>query len=297
MDDKKYSINLMWIDRDCNQNPSTYAYVLIRVYQWAWIHKGVSINLWIDNVMTSIHNIDALRNPVGFNVIDIRSLPLVKKYAELFTSKISVYFRADLLRIAATINYLENRQDDYFVYSDIDVEPMDKDELFDKITLNTLENSGIVLAAYEETVFENSFHIVANKPNVLKAINTFIIELNVARAFNALKGKLIDRDRPDKSSMQSLSESVFLSYIPMLRYLGILNGDIQITHNNKDAYNHLTFDVSVESFETLFKYTGKLSIPTKIVDMPPPMCHYDYELSDEQSPWSWYTKLLTVCCF
>ncbi len=80
-------------------------------------------------------------------------MPRVQSETAIFSNQTPVYFRVDLLRIMATIHTLEQCIEKcIFVYADMDVVPMNQDQLFDDETM------------------QNSFHMVANdNPKLVKA--------------------------------------------------------------------------------------------------------------------------------
>lgn len=299
--DHDYSINLMWINKD---KKSTYPSDLsARLLSWKELHHN--INLWYDTVPPK--HID------GINLSDIRKLKIVQDNQHIFNENISVYFRVDMLRVAATIHHLDITGDKYFVYADFDMEPMNKQSLFDDETLTKLDNTGIVLAEAKGTMFENSFHIVANNPNVFKAMKIMLLDLNLIRAANALSHKLVMGNTIGtitylyKSSMSLLSESVFYSYLSMLKYLDTLNGrgSILIVASWDDMKNGTVFDDDEFNYDKHgMKYfdttsvsqrlgknlmyrsiTGTNFIPTKKVNIPPPKGYYDHVLPYYERPW------------
>lgn len=66
---------------------------------------------------------------------------------------------------------------DYVVYLDFDVVPMSEAFLFDSVTINHLNEQGIVLAAGGILGYENLFHIIKHRdPSAREAIQTVTID-------------------------------------------------------------------------------------------------------------------------
>ena len=62
---------------------------------------------------------------------DIRLLRIVQEHCAVFSQDVPVYFRADLLRVAAAVEDLKTTGLKYFVYTDFDVETaFSKNQLF-----------------------------------------------------------------------------------------------------------------------------------------------------------------------
>ncbi len=92
-------------------------------------------------------------------------------YLDLFSQKMPHYFQIDLLKLIISIHDAENRDEKFYsVFADIDVVPLDKNQLFSKETKQKLSQKGWVLKE-EQFFIENSFHILSNEqPLMLKAI-------------------------------------------------------------------------------------------------------------------------------
>ena len=103
--------------------------------------------------------------------------------SDAFTEKVSIYPRVDVLR-ACLADYCTSRPNEprYFVYSDLDVHPMNGiSEIFDQFTLERLDETGIVLALREkEADYENSFQILDGKNHkMLQSHNEYIIRRGI----------------------------------------------------------------------------------------------------------------------
>lgn len=311
MSNIKYTINLMWINRALNPNQEyilSNINLLINAVK-SWTNHGHQVNIWYDSNMTTPNQIQNTKNIID-NMIDVQNINQVKENLRVFSDKAPVYFRADLLRTITAVHYLHHTNDDYFVYADLDVESISKNELFDEKTLNHLQTKGIVLAKNKITEFENGFQIIANKPNTLLALQHAIIDLNITRAYNAFNNKFKEIGT-NNSPIKSLSESVFYSYTTMFKYLYYLNNDgILYKTSTLDDIKKYGFGLDDEIFSydkhkhcfnpnfvckfspaasLYYSPKTKFTIPTKNVVIPPPQGNYNKYLPD--SELYWYQKL------
>lgn len=313
-----YSINLMWINKTpaSGQWPNYKTEYKQRntLLEWSKVNPRSKINFWYDGLMS--------QRPDFGNFVDVynvRDIPIVEKNRIYFSDKFPVFFRIDILKAIITSYYLQyNKEDNYFVYADNDVKPICDVDLFDTETLSHLQDVGVVVAKSETTCLENSFHIAANNKNVILAFDRILIDLNLKRASNALLGRLKNM-RFDLMSLfltsdtpiATLTESVFYSYYPMLKYLHSLNGKgkIHICPEFNNLMNKIGPDEiydykihGIKHFDTtsvgtgfglrLF-YDGIFIIPTKVIDVPPAKGYYGNHLP--ASEMSWYDYILS--CF
>src|SRR5260221_8690020 len=226
-DKPKYSINLMLINERLKKDqkfihPSNDEFASI-ICKWAVLNKNGVVNVWYDEEMTTL---EAIKNTdeaiakecsqypekASVRLKNERKLPEIKDKPGAFSDKMSVYFRADLLRATVGYNHVSQGKVDYFVYSDLDVKPMDENEIFDEITKENLKHYGMVMAKSsrfpEKEGFENSFQILSNhKPNLLQAQKTAVIDLNIKRA-----------EETWWFFAQNLDQKVYYSYPYMFKY-------------------------------------------------------------------------------
>lgn len=291
----------MWINKELSEKHKLSPDIINKLSNWKKINPEATINFWYDGKMTPLWaQID-----INAKLKDIRNLRFSEYNEDILGETIPVYFRADLLRSVCTYEYLRDTHDDYFVYSDIDVKPMSKSLLFDDETIKELDRSGIVLAKSDETMFENSFFIVANNNNTLKAIKIFLIDLNVLRCRNALHDNFSNgtfKNYRYNNKLSLLSESVFCSYIPMLKYISTLNnyGKILICgYKNKTddipynfethGFNYLYTDILTDNLGRNLIYLGESYLNyTKKIDAPPVKGYYEY-VTPIAVPW--YIKI------
>ena len=308
----KYNSRQKYITPDVNL-------LISKIKDWHAGNPECNINVWYDSKMLSQNAItntrEILDGQITSLLLDIRDIPDVKDNEKIFSEKIPVYFRADLSRVIAANYYLRETGTKYFVYADLDVEPMDKNKLFDTDTMEILDKTGIVLAQHDITQFENSFQIISNNPHTLLALQHIIINLNILRAKNALRGNFKQIDDLLSSPIKCLTESVFYSYYPMLKYLYHLRGygKLCVVSNLEDMKNgiHMDEDDSY-SYEThgleyfcptyfakgttttnrLF-YSRKepFVFPVKQVVMPNVKGYYDFYLPDSEK--NWWCKIIS----
>lgn len=114
---------------------------------------------------------------------DVRSIDIVNLNPRVFSENVPVYFRVDLLRAIAADHILKSKETEYFVYGDIDMEPLSANELFDKRTVNFLKDFGFVMAKGGHLGFENGFQILSgHHPRFLDSHRKVIVDLSLEMA-------------------------------------------------------------------------------------------------------------------
>jgi len=244
---QSYSINLMWINREKNLNQpyihsskdeeSLNKNFLDHIFKWAVANKGSVVNVWFDGALIAAEAIANTQQSIEKRkksfaqdtmaqicLRDVRTIPKVTENSDVFSEKIPVYFRVDLLRVIIALHELANdKNPTSWVYGDLDMEPLSAEELFDSETLQNLKQYGIVMAANAKDYFENGFQIISNEnEHLLEAISLVLIDVNIQRACNALSGKFFDSRY--YLPMQALQEIVYRSYDVMFKYFSSLEG-------------------------------------------------------------------------
>jgi len=292
-----YNINLMWINKELKKDQkyitpdkdNVQDKLLTPIFGWAEKNpESKSVTLWIDSQMTSpqaITNTKRLideynkKNPIIVPIVieDIRTLPEVIKHPAVFSKKIAVYTRTDLLRVVAAINAVSAGKTKNFVYADLDVTPMEKEELFDVETNKKLEKYGFVMARLKKENnggFENSFQITSNnKPNLIEAMKYILIELNIKRSSIALANRY------------SLSpQIVYYSYPDMFKYFchlenqGTLTIDGKVYNKEKDGLSPFGLKSILDKLNFIPKNQNiSLEIPTKEIDTLPTIGNYNQD--------------------
>ena len=295
-----YTVNLMWIGKakDTDQqylSPGNEIANLIKhISAWSAASPGGNLNLWYDSAMTTPDAVAATQSLLSTHVAshpdwakvnfkDVRDLPEVKDNPQAFTEEVPVYFRVDLLRAIAAYNTLKPGKRNYFLYSDLDVKPLSKEEIFDKKTLHKMNQYGVVMADGGNNGYENSFQMFSNhKPNLLKAIKEAIINPSLKTA-----EKYIAETLPI-AQKSTFDQHVYTTYPAMFSYYYHLEGwgTAQIgsepLKSAKDLENvhpievHLK-DPKANAIRNKTKYdprgkeenAEKFKIPTKIIAAPP----------------------------
>jgi len=269
-EDFTYSINLMWINKKLNQEQrfiypaktdkteeKFHAALINKLFEWATKNPESTVVFWYDSQLTSPNAVQNTKkiiaeqqtqNPSAAPIIckDIRLLPKVCGTDPFtFSEAVPVYFRADLLRLIATTETLTTENFDYFVYADMDIPTMTKEELFDTEAQKNLEKIGIVLARGGVYGYENCFHIATrHKPNLIKAINIALIDLGIARLENARKNTLtFDFLGRNKIPVEKCGQLVFNGYLTFFQYFYHLEnlGVIPSLGDNKEDNDVINF--------------------------------------------------------
>lgn len=152
---------------------STFIY---RLTKWAKFHPKVKIYLWYDSALVteqarekSFQMMKAISSLTGadLRLKDIRRLPNIPdEIRHSLHPGTPVYYRVDILK-ALIVDHMTDplkKAPLYCVISDIDIEPMPVQQLFDTRTVGYLSSAGYVFHRTRFNNFENSF-IVFNKEN------------------------------------------------------------------------------------------------------------------------------------
>jgi len=237
----EYTINLMWVNQKLNAD-QRYIFpadndnelkskFLDVIFMWASKCSDGEIVVWFDSAhitedalartreLVEKHNQDSQKGTAAHITLkDVRKLSLVKQHPEIFSKKLPVYFRVDLLRLIAAQETVGAGKDHYFVYADLDMEPISRVQLFDKETSDNLKHYGFVAARLGMFSVENGFFIVSNdSSHILEAMRYPLIEYNIQKGYSAL-------EHDSKSARLLLSEEVFFSYFLMFMYFWHLKG-------------------------------------------------------------------------
>jgi hypothetical protein len=202
----QYSINLMWINKkkvpedqeflfgngsSCKERGLDFHNRFIKpVSKWARTNPGSPINIWVDSEMATPQVIERSRialetalEGTSHGIIqfrDVRSMDVVRSNPRAFSEKIPVYFRVDLLRAIAADYTLREKETKFFVYGDIDMKPLSAKQIFDKRTVNFLNDFGFVMAKGGHLGFENGFQILnGDNPQFMDSHRKVIIDLSV----------------------------------------------------------------------------------------------------------------------
>ena len=225
----EYTIMLMWLNRKLNpeqryihpsDTPEEFEKNLgNHLIVWARGNPRSTVQLWYDSALTpaqAITNTQAYidahhkkSNPAPITLQDIRSLQTVQKNDAIFSDKVPVYFRADLSRVIASIEVLKKTKKTC-IYADIDIKPMAEKELFDQKTKENLKDFGICIGRPPDDRWENNFHIMEYRPNLIKATQKILINRNIRHAHGRLQ--------PNSSYKYIEVERVYRSYKFMLNY-------------------------------------------------------------------------------
>jgi len=254
LDGVDYNLNLMWINKALKEeqkgiHPENDTFIET-IANWAKGNQRSVVNVWFDSALTSEQSVqytqsllDKRVDPSRTRVVlkDIRSLQAVQDNSAIFSDpRMPVYFRADLARALVLDAMIQDNPSQYSIYSDLDIAPLAKYRLFDKNTLENLKKYGFVMAKCKYHYIENGFQIMSNhQANLIKAHKKAVLDVNIARAHNAINGTacLSDRDRNDGiSPFNRIAQAVYGSYTPMFEYFYTLEdqGRCVLKYDNTD---------------------------------------------------------------
>ena len=294
---KPYGINLMWVNKSLTEE-NTYifpekeadGYFLV-TQEWAKSNPDSQyLYLWYDSEFVSLnqvgntkarlenkgvdtHESDSLiKQHKACKIIlqDLRKIPLVGEYQQVFSEKIDIYFRVDLLRVILADHLIKDKGErGYIVYSDFNVAWLSYDKLFEdqpykkytgytgyRYTMKDLDEIGLVLAVNNRDDFlrlypyENGFYILnAAKKTMVKACRLALIDINILRAVKSIQDDNYLQDRNDKQCVyNSYSNVAKLSRYYELRaeIIDDVHGNPASTEDRLEAHNDCTslFEIS-----------------------------------------------------
>lgn len=221
-----YNINLMWINKKldsdqeyfCSTTKTEDLYMKDCVNPIAYwlkkLPKNASLNVWYDSKMSDKKLIERIKKDLMFtpdgsleaiedtrlSFLDLRTLPDVENNSDIFSEKIPVYFRADLLRAIVGDYMAREFPEQYTVYADFNIPALDEENLFDKETTANLKNFGFVMAenrAFDfENRYENAFFILDPKnASLMKAHRAAVIDINIKRGKEYINRGLTKKER------------------------------------------------------------------------------------------------------
>lgn len=142
-----------------------------RISKWADVNPGAQINLWYDSALVTqkaqkktfemMRDISKSRG-VNLRLRDIRQLSNISgEIGNCFHPGTQVYYRVDLLKALIADHMMSSSEESaqYCIVSDIDVEPMSPEQMFDQRTVDYLSTNGYVFNKIGFDNFENSFFI------------------------------------------------------------------------------------------------------------------------------------------
>lgn len=184
---------------------------------------------------------------------DIRELPLVQENEDIFSEKMSIYFRVDLLRVIVADHLVKSESETgYIVYSDFNIPWMSHDKLFqpreyehhsgyyniEENTVKDLNEIGLVLAENNKFSlsrsfpYENGFFIL-NSTNeaMIKACRLGLIDINILRAKHSIQMGTYLQDREGQQCVFSSYSNVIKIYY----YYNLTGKIIEDPYGNPDT--------------------------------------------------------------
>lgn len=276
LDNLPYDINLMWINKslESGQNneyvfPTTTTEsrelkkpidVVLQINTWAYLNKNARVYVWYDSKFTTSQQIKKTRALLGHNnkilknggrkqdivLADLREyLPILNEHPEIFDNPNTfVYLKADLLRLWISFKQASESTNPKYIsiYADLDVTPLNKEELFDAETEDLLAAYGFIFKKPDiGKSYENSFHMVSCDKDTLKALNEGVLKPFIAN-YNS-DGKLVPE------FIYNISTKIFHFYNLLLR--GVI---LKLERINDDDNSIITTLSSEEDNTELFTF-------------------------------------------
>lgn len=238
----KYSINLMWINNQLDHNqklifpeqvaPNLKKNTIETILDWAKKNQHSQVNVWFDSKLVTKQAIKNTLDLISLERLkyqsiaiiklkDVRKLKLVKDHPEVFTAKIPVYFRVDLSRVIVITHTINKKRDLCFVYSDLDILALSRNQIFTYKTLNLLEKYHFVLAKANSNLgFENGFKIFKYDQSLVNGLQEAIIGPCLLSAYEFSKQNDMANNQLKRVYFQ---ETVFRAYPDLFNYLAKTN--------------------------------------------------------------------------
>ncbi len=262
-----YSFNLLWENSSLNNdqlyfcgNKDEASYqekCLLPMLSWAKKTDAKNpMYIWFDSLKTSETALRRAEIDGGERIKfrDIQEIPLVRNSPDIFSSRLPVYFRSDLLRVIVAHYLAKTEPHQYIVYADFNVPALSEDELFDKNTLEKLDLYGFVLSANKASdynnPFENAFFIYdKNNSALLQSSQVGLIDINMKRAEEFLKRGGTKKSEKNELGGNALCKSIFsqvlwVSYKAMFQYYlylqmtAELNSELEELKERDQSYNN-----------------------------------------------------------
>jgi hypothetical protein len=195
----KYSINLMWINKEKDINKEFIAnpcnkdefieVILTPVIKWKEANPEAEINLWYDSTFTSeeaVKNTIALlssqlnQENISINLKDIRGIEIIQSNPDVFSSNMPLYFRIDLIKLIICVNSIETDGMDSAIFTDFSIGSRRTDDKW--FTKEQLYNHEI----YSKYLNELGI-LLGRDGNGGKIENQFIQIINRLETINAIK--------------------------------------------------------------------------------------------------------------
>jgi hypothetical protein len=277
----------MWINKEkCDffaLNEKKSQEIIKGALGWAEKNPEATVFVWYDSKF--VNNAEAviqnIKNEITNKKIifrDINDLDLVKENIAVFSNDLALYFRVDLLREIIAYEKLKTDEMSCFIYSDIDMDPITKDQLFDDETVYLLNKYGIIMPRGGiEFVYENGFQMAVKDTFALKAIKDILIDVNIAIANSFLK-KMEHKELLGQRVYSTFP--IMFRYLYFLKYMANSKSKIYINEIKKTAvtchWNTRNCSVSnILSTDIILKKGLHWFYPTKSVALPPAGLKYN----------------------
>ncbi|MCX6990780.1 MAG: hypothetical protein NTX49_06950 [Chlamydiae bacterium] len=206
------------------QIKKSFAY---RISKWADAVPGAQINLWYDSALVTekarhgtfeMMRAMATSRGVDLQLRDVRQLPsLTGELENSLHPGTPVYYRVDLLKVLITDYMMSSPRESskYCVVSDIDIEPMSTEHMFDKRTLDFLSSDGYVFNGGNE----NSFLIFNREKEGLQETHSEIMIKPIIETLTDLRTHEI-REPPFSEAIPG-SQFVYKYYFYLRNAIGV----------------------------------------------------------------------------
>lgn len=245
-----------------------------KISRWADKNPGAHINLWYDSALVmreaQLNTFELMKKMsqsrgVDLKLRDIRHLPNVQGETEhSLHPGTALYYRVDLLKALIADHMIDAHEEHpkYFVFSDIDIEPMTSQQLFDQRTLNYLSLDGYVFNRVGIGDFENSFFIFNKEKESLKKIHNQDIIQKAASIITKLRGYPIGKRFQMFSEDVLTSQSIYNYYAQFKKSMGEPSRvPRKVVKCPESQFNKIDFSrLSDHQLET-FRFIGDSNIP------------------------------------
>jgi len=206
---RDYTINFLWWNKDCLPDDHTRLFgigdteaekeadfstrFVYPISEWAKKNPGTQVFLWYDGIAVSDATTRAVTEKLNaalgiedgtspFVWRDLRLLSDISDNHKVFSTELPLYFQIDLAKEIIIDSVLStNRKTQYAVLADLSLGSIKRAQLFDKRTVESLDERGVVVCQGGIPRYENGFLIYNGKHDSMMASHRKIMIENQLR--------------------------------------------------------------------------------------------------------------------
>ncbi len=269
----KFAINMIWLNRtlapeqklifkenwsegDVSNGSSreNYGELLNTALAWCETTPNAMMTIWYDSQVTTKAQVENTQQKIAEfpksegaepKLKDIRQIAIVSQNPDIFSDKMGLYFRIDLLKLIITHHLLTANHYNASIVTDIGIDPINEEQLFNQEYTSALNSKGVLVMNSE-----NGFIQAINSHAAIKSL-ALIINANLQRCWQGLHCK---HSELRKFLLNNLFRAVYYDTISTLHFFsnGFKNGTIYIRDN--DGGDWAEYDPEIQGHRPLGTY-------------------------------------------